>query len=71
MTNRVQMKQMATLLRVPRAHHKYISEFGAYDFILKCEELVRDNDSKRNTDDILKGRVEKRQKYSLEQSINR
>lgn len=70
-TNRVQMKQMATLLRVPRAHHKYISEFGAYDFIVKCEELIRDNDSKRGTDALMNARVEKRQKYSIESAINR
>ena len=35
--SRVQMKQIATLLRIPRAHHAYINKFGSYDFIEKCE----------------------------------
>ena len=41
------MKQIATLLRIPRAHHSYIAKYGAYDFIEKCEEIVANNDTKR------------------------
>ena len=48
--NRVQMKQIATLLRIPRAHHAYITKYGAYDFIEKCEEIVANNDAKRLRD---------------------
>ena len=45
--SRVQMKQIATLLRIPRAHHAYITKFGAYDFIEKCEQIVNNNDKVR------------------------
>ena len=45
--NRVQMKQIATLLRIPRAHHAYIAKYGSYDFIEKCEEIIANNDRER------------------------
>ena len=48
--NRVQMKQIATLLRIPRAHHSYIAKYGAYDFIEKCEHIVANNDANRIKD---------------------
>ena len=41
------MKQIATLLRIPRAHHQYITKYGAYDFIEKCEEIVDNNNKVR------------------------
>ena len=45
--NRVMMKQIATLLRVPRAHHKYVDTYGAFDFIEKCNEIIEYNDTRR------------------------
>jgi len=45
--NRVQMKQIATLLRIPRAHHAYINKYGTYDFIEKCEDVIKNNDKGR------------------------
>ena len=45
--NRVTMKQIATLLRIPRAHHKYVNTYGAFDFIEKCNEIIEYNDTKR------------------------
>lgn len=41
------MKQIATLLRIPRAHHAYITKYGVYDFIEKCEDIVANNDADR------------------------
>jgi hypothetical protein len=55
------MKQMATLLRIPRAHQAYINKVGTYDFITKCEEIIRDNDKVRLRKEALQERAEERQ----------
>ena len=51
------MKQIATLLRIPRAHHSYIAKYGAYDFIEKCEHIVANNDANRLKDQALQERA--------------
>ena len=56
--NRVKMKQFATLLRIPRAHHKYVDEHGAYDFIEKCNELIEYNDTRRLHREALEERAQ-------------
>lgn len=66
MKNRVQMKQIATLLRIPRAHHAYIVKYGAYDFIEKCEELIHNNDKERLRKRDMDERAEKRTKVNIE-----
>ena len=63
------MKQFATLLRIPRAHHKYINHYGAYDFIQKCEEIIRDNDTRRLRQERLDERAAKRQAISIDRVI--
>ena len=55
--NRVMMKQIATLLRVPRAHHKYVDTYGAFDFIEKCNEIIEYNDTRRAKQDALEDRA--------------
>lgn len=67
--SRVKMKQFATLLRIPRAHHKYINHYGAYDFIQKCEEIIRDNDTRRLRQERLDERAAKRQAISIDRVI--
>ena len=63
------MKQYASLLRIPRAHHKYINHYGAYDFIHKCEEIIRDNDTRRLRQEALDERAEKRKIVSIERVV--
>lgn len=60
------MKQIATLLRIPRAHHKYIMMYGAYDFIDKCEDIVNNNDVARIKGRAMEARAKERQKVGLE-----
>ena len=64
--NRVQMKQIATLLRIPRAHHAYIAKYGSYDFIEKCEELVANNDKVRLRNEAMELRAKERGKVGIE-----
>ena len=47
------MKQIATLLKVPRLHHKYIANNGTFDFIEKCEEIIAENDFLRSRKEAL------------------
>ena len=54
------MKQIATLLRIPRAHHKYLLKYGAYDFINKCEEIISNNDEERLKEKHMQERAVKR-----------
>lgn len=56
------MKQIATLLRIPRAHHAYIARFGTYDFISRCETIVKNNDKERQKEIDREEREKKRQK---------
>lgn len=58
------MKQIATLLRIPRAHHAYITKYGAYDFINKCEDIVANNDANRQREQQRKDRAIERQKVA-------
>lgn len=64
--NRVSMKQIATLLRIPRAHHAYIMNYGAYDFIEKCEEIVDNNDRVRQREQMLQERARMRNVVTVE-----
>lgn len=38
--NRLSLKQIATLLRCPRAHFRYIEEYGIHDFITSCQKML-------------------------------
>ena len=60
------MKQIATLLRIPRAHHAYINKYGSYDFIEKCEEIIKNNDSVRLLQEAFDERAVERQKVTVE-----
>ena len=60
------MKQIATLLRIPRAHHAYIAKYGSYDFIEKCEELVANNDKVRLRNEAMELRAKERGKCGIE-----
>ena len=60
------MKQIATLLRIPRAHHAYIAKYGSYDFIEKCEELVANNDKVRLRNEAMELRAKERGKVGIE-----
>lgn len=64
--NRVKMKQMAALLRIPRLHHRYIATNGTYDFIEKCEEVIAENDFVRGRKEALVERAAKRQQVTME-----
>lgn len=64
--NRVSMKQLATLLRIPRAHHAYIHKYGAYDFIEKCEDIVANNDLARNREQAKQDRAQQRSLWAIE-----
>ena len=44
-------------------------KFGAYDFIDKCEQIVRCNDGARSREEAKKQRAEKRAKLSVERVI--
>ena len=68
--NRVTMKQIATLLRIPRAHHAYIAKYGSYDFIEKCEDIVNNNDRSRRRARDVKDRAEERQAMAWKRSTN-
>jgi hypothetical protein len=59
------MKQIATLLRIPRAHHAYINRYGSYDFIGKCEEIIKNNDTVRLRKEALDERAVERQKVTV------
>lgn len=59
--NRVKMKQIAALLKVPRLHHKYIANNGTFDFIEKCEEIIAENDFVRSRKEALIERAQKRE----------
>ena len=67
--NRVKMKQIATLLRVPRAHHRYIAEYGTYDFIEKCEEIVGSHDYARLNKEAQERRQVARQNLTMDRLI--
>ena len=60
------MKQLATLLRIPRAHHAYIHKYGAYDFIEKCEDIVANNDMARNREQAKQDRAQQRSLWAIE-----
>ena len=62
------MKQIATLLRIPRVHHSYILKYGAYDFIEKCENIVSNNDTSRLSEIQSKERAEIRQKAAWDRT---
>lgn len=38
--SRLNCKQIATLLRCPRAHFRYIEEYGIHDFITSCQKVI-------------------------------
>jgi len=63
------MKQIATLLRIPRAHHAYIMKFGAYDFIEKCEQIVENNDKIRLKEQAMEERASKRTKMTMNRVV--
>lgn len=67
--NRVSMKQIATLLRIPRAHHQYIMTYGAYDFIEKCEDIVHNNDKKRIKERAMEQRAKQREKVGIDRIV--
>lgn len=63
------MKQIATLLRVPRAHHKYVDNYGAFDFIEKCNDIIDYNDTKRLRQEALEERARIRQSFSVDRAV--
>ena len=67
--SRVQMKQMQTLLRIPRAHHAYIQKFGVYDFIEKCDSIVNNNDMVRFRQMANDERAKQRQKVGMSRVV--
>ena len=50
-----QLKELATIIRIPRKHHAYIREHGVAEFVEKCKEVVEHHD-----------KVEEEREYSLE-----
>ena len=54
------------MLRVPRAHHKYVDTYGAFDFIEKCNEIIEFNDTKRLKKDALEARAVERQRMAVD-----
>ena len=48
MVNRVRYKQAKALLNCPRAHHKYIEEYGIHKFILQCQHVTEESERLKN-----------------------
>lgn len=46
--SRLNCKQIATLLKCPRAHFSYINEHGVHEFIENCEKIITEHDSKHS-----------------------
>lgn len=63
--NRVMMKQMAAILRVPRLHHQFIASAGVFDFIKDCERIVQENDYSRKRSEAKQARAEQRRAIDM------
>jgi hypothetical protein len=67
--NRSRIKEMATILKIPRLHHKYISSNGAADFVSRCEKVVKMHDVERHKQEVIDARVKLRQSVMWERVV--
>jgi hypothetical protein len=62
---RVKMKQMAVLMRVPRLHHHFIAKYGVFEFIQKCDRIVKENDYSRKRREARQAREQRRESITI------
>ena len=64
------IRELATILKIPRLHHKYIKENGVNEFIEKCRDVVEHHDKTEQERDLSQERVRARHFESIEKYEN-
>lgn len=67
-TLKKQLREMATILKIPRLHHKYLREHGVNEFIDKCKEVVEYHDKLEEEYEYSQRRLKARIRDSIERS---
>ena len=62
------MRDMATILKVPRVHHAYIKDHGVDEFVDRCKSVVEYHDLKNDEFEYSTARMRARQQESLEKT---
>ncbi len=58
--SRLHCKQIAMLLKCPRAHFRYIEEHGIHEFIAKCNKILELHQIEQETDQMRNSKLQVR-----------